>query len=155
MKTFGILSTGCLGLVLLTVLGFAVGIISLPFHTASNLIQTAHDITDKTINADNALYNYEWFKQQYEDLQAIEKKINIAHTSEVDFSVSSGDRKSWTFEDKTEDSRLRAVEQGLRSQSEDMISVYNARSKMANRAIFKYGLIPDYLEVGKNILVNL
>jgi hypothetical protein len=36
-----------------------------------------------------------------------------------------------------------------------MIATYNARSKMANRAIFKDGLIPDYLEVGKNILTQL
>ena len=155
MKTFAWIVLGIFGLVFLWFLGIAIGILSLPFHTASNLVQTAHDITDQTINADNAVYNYEWFKQQYEDIQAFQNKVVIAQDAVKEFEASGEPRSSWTFEDKNEDSRLRAIEQGLKSQLEDMIATYNARSKMANRVIFKDGLIPDTLEIGKNILTNI
>lgn len=156
MKTLGYI-LGCAGLlILLPILGLLFGVISLPFHTASNLVQTTHDITDKTINADNTIYNYEWFKQQYEDIQAMDKKIVIARDSLDSYEKAlPPERSLWTFEDKNEDSRLRAVYQGLRTSVEDMIATYNARSKMANRSIFKDGLIPDYLEIGKNILTSL
>lgn len=155
MKTLGWIFAGCGILLGLTVLGLVAGIISLPFHTATNLVQTAHDITDKTINADNALYNYEWFKQQVEDINAIGRKIDIATEDVANFQANAGDRSTWTFEDKNEFSRLNAVKQGLRNMAEDMIATYNARSKMANRAIFKDGLIPEYLELGKNILTSI
>ena len=136
----------------LSFLGIVFGLISMPLHVASNVVSTTHGVIDKTLNADNALYNYEWFKKQYEDLQAIEKKIVIAHNAVEDFNKAAGARKDWTFEDKTEASRLASIEQGLRSQAEDMIALYNARSKMANRNIFKDGLIPSVLQVGSNIL---
>ncbi len=155
MKVFGWVMAGLGCFLLLSFLGFVIGVISLPFHTASNLVQTAHDITDKTINADNAIYNYEWFKQQKEDIEATGNKIVIAQQAVKNFEDSAGARSSWAFEDKTEYSRLNAVEQGLKSSLEDMVATYNARSKMANRAIFQDGLIPDYLEVGKNILTNI
>lgn len=155
MRIFGYIVLILLLGFLFGLLGMIFGVISLPFHTASNLIQTAHDITDKTINADNAIYNYEWFKQQYEDIQAMEKKIVIAKSSLDDFNQIAGDRASWTFEDKNESARLNAIYQGLRTQSEDMIAKYNARSKMANRVIFRDGLVPEYLEIGKNILTSI
>ena len=145
---FGIL----LGLVFF---GMIMGVISLPFHAASNLIETAHDITDKTLNADNTIYNYEWFKQQYEDISATEKKIIIAQNAIEGFVIDAGGRKDWTFEDKTESARLNSIRQGLMGQLEEMIATYNARSKMANRNIFLNGLIPEYLELGSNILTSL
>lgn len=138
--------------VVLSFLGIIFGVLYLPLHIASNVVDTTHGVVDKTLNAENALYNYEWFKKQYEDIQAIGKKIEIAHKSVEDFNKNAGARNNWTFEDKNEASRLASIEQGLQSQQEDMIALYNARSKMANRNIFKDGLIPSVLQVGSNIL---
>ena len=66
--------------------------------------------------------------------------------------MQAGSRADWTFEDKTEAARLAAIKQGLQSQYQDIVAEYNARSKMANRNIFKDGLIPSVMEMGSNFL---
>ena len=122
MKIFGYVMLSIMFFFFLSIIGLVFGVITLPFHAASNIVQTDHDIIDKTINADNVLYNYEWFKQQYEDIQAMENKIRIAHTAVETFKLTAPDRKEWTFEDKNEFNRLSAVEQGLKSEIESMIA---------------------------------
>lgn len=46
-------------------------ILFFPVKVINNTIQTWYDVIDKTINADNAIYNYEWFKQKYEEINPI------------------------------------------------------------------------------------
>ena len=121
--TFGILVFT--GLVL-------VGAVANPFIQAGR-------ITNKTMNADNIIHNYEWFKQTYEDIQAMEKKIGLSLLAIDDFERSAGDRKDWAREDKIEHARLSAIKLGIENQLADVIAKYNARSKMANRSIFKAG----------------
>lgn len=132
--------------------GAAIGIVSLPFHAATAGINTAHDVIDKTINADNAIYNYEWFKQQAQDIKANQQKALIADQAVISFEASAGDRSTWTFEDKTEDSRLRAVAQGLHANDANLVADYNARAGMANRSIFQDGLIPSVLETAASLI---
>lgn len=102
-------------------------------------------VATKTFNADNMIYNYEWFKQQYNDYEAINKKIERAEMSVNSFKENAGNRKEWTFEDKNEFSRLVSISDGLSYQKEDIISKYNARSQMANREIFKTNDLPTQL----------
>jgi hypothetical protein len=156
MKVFALV---CLSLVLAGLLsmilwfvGLGLGIVGLPFHAATAGLSTANGIIDKTINADNAVYNYEWFKQQAQDIKALEQKTSIAEQSLLSFETSAGTRSDWTFEDKTEDARLRAVAQGIRSQYVSAVANYNARSSMATRDIFKDGLIPNVLETAASII---
>lgn len=140
MKYVGIV----LGIIVLYfILGYsmaALNIIALPLFQLQSKVSTNYGIIQKTYNADNAIYNYEWFKERYEAIQAIDNKITIADQSVEGFKSSAGDRSNWTFEDKTEDSRLHTVAQGLRSQKEDLVAEYNARAKMANRNIFQNNL---------------
>jgi len=103
-------------------------------------------IIEKTTDADNVIYNYEWFKQSYEDLQATDVKIKNAEAQIKSFEDSAGPRKDWTFEDKTEHSRLNSVLLGLQNYREDLVAKYNARSKMANRKIFKSGELPEQVK---------
>lgn len=103
------------------------------------------EIIEKTIDADNIIYNYEWFKQQNEDFTALKNKIAIAIQAENQFKNDAGPRKDWTFEDKTEAARLNSIVIGLNNQLEDLVANYNARSKMANRNIFKDGELPSQL----------
>jgi hypothetical protein len=100
-------------------------------------------IIEKTTDADNVIGNYEWFKQCYEDLQATDVKIKNAEAQIKSFEESAGPRKDWTFEDKTEHSRLNSVLLGLKNYREELVAKYNARSKMANRKIFKSGDLPE------------
>ena len=103
------------------------------------------EVVTKTFDADNIIYNYEWFKQQYNDYEAINKKIARAETSVNSFKENAGERKEWTFEDKNEFSRLVSISDGLSYQKQDIISKYNARSQMANREIFKTNDLPIQL----------
>ena len=102
-----------------------------------NPFNQAKRVFDKTIDADNVIYNYEWFKQQHEDVQAIDVKILDADSNLTSFKEELGDRTDWHREDREEVSRLNAVCLGLKNQRADMVSEYNARSRMANRSIFK------------------
>lgn len=131
---------------LLSILIIIAKVVLFPAHVMSTGINTAYEITNKTLDADNVLQNYEWFKQQYEDYIAIDKKINNAEQATKLFEESAGDRKDWTFEDKTEHARLNTITTGLKQQKEDIISEYNARSKMQNRALFKSKDLPFQLD---------
>jgi hypothetical protein len=134
------------GLVLLTVFSIAFSVIFYPMHTASNLVNTAYDAQDKVINADNAINNYEWFKQQKADIDASKKQLDIARRALTDFEEAAGDRGTWTFEDKTEDNRLRHVVLGLETNLTNQIEDYNARASMATRNIFEDRVLPSYID---------
>lgn len=152
MKALGYIFLTLVVFFLCWLLGLAFGVFSLPFHAASNVVDTSHGIIDRTLNAENAIYNYEWFKARHEAIIAIDNKVKIAKGAVISFEASAGDRSSWTFEDKNEHARLTSIVQGLQSQQEDLIAEYNAKSKMANRAIFKDGLIPSFIEFGGRVL---
>lgn len=104
--------------------------------------KTAADVIEKTLDANNVLANYEWFKQQYNDWEAIKSKVQQAENSVTTFKSEAGDRAKWTFEDKEESARLQSIADGLKYQKEDIESKYNARSKMLNRNLFKTNDLP-------------
>lgn len=131
---------------------YTLRVVLLPGRVANRTLETTEGIIDQTLTAENAIYNYEWFKNRYEAIIAIDKKIEVARVSAEQFDEAAGDRKDWTFEDKQESSRLHSIVQGLESQKEDLIAEYNARSKQANRNIFKDGLIPSIIENGSELL---
>lgn len=110
---------------------------TIPWLKFDRQVQTNRDIVTKTYNADNALYNYHWFKERLGSIKATETKIENAKASQEDFRKNAGVRTAWTFEDKTEDARLGAVVLGLKNQYEDLVNEYNARAAEADRAIFK------------------
>lgn len=103
-------------------------------------------IVNKTIDADNVLYNYEWFKQQYRDIGAVDLKIKQQQDA-IDIYVKDlGPRTEWSWDDKQEFSRLNSILVGLRHQRDDMVATYNARANMANRQIFMGSDVPSRIE---------
>lgn len=100
-------------------------------------VNTAHKIVDKTYTAENAIYNYEWFKTQYEKIIAKEKQIDNTALELGFFKEMYGDPKEWDWSTKEEYSRLNTILLGQKNFYEDLVAEYNARSKMANREIFK------------------
>ncbi len=153
-------SKGFVGIFFLILIGFVViggfglvwRFVMLPARAIDRSIGTAEGVIDKTLTADNAIYNYEWFKQQVEDIKANQKKIDAALQSTVNFLSIAGSHDTWTFEDKTEYARLSSIQQGLESQQANLVADYNARAKMANRNIFQDGKIPDFIELGSRFL---
>ncbi len=142
-KIIGLVILGIIGL---SILGLLIKIIFFPINTAQKMIDTLYEAQDKTLNADNAIYNYEWFKRQKESIDATVQKLGIANKTVENFKIDAGERKDWTFEDKTESARLNAISQGIENQLKDMIAEYNARTQMANRAIFQDGILPSYID---------
>lgn len=102
---------------------------------------------EQVLNAENAIYNYEWFKQQKADIDASKKQLVNARVAFEAYKQSlPADRSEWTFEDKTEDARLRSVVLGLENNLEAKIGNYNARASMATRSIFEDHVLPSYID---------
>ena len=100
-------------------------------------VDTAHEIIDQTYTANNAIYNYEWFKTQYEKIQTTEKQIDNTMMLKDDFKELYGEASTWDFTTKESYSRLQTTLLGQKNHYESIVAEYNARSKMANRNIFK------------------
>jgi hypothetical protein len=125
-------------------LSLAIKVVFFPINTATKLIDTAYDAQDKVLDADNAIYNYEWFKQQKEDIDATGRKYKNAEDAYNSYIESITGEK--TFEDKNEIARLNTIKLGIKNQLEQMIANYNARTKMATRNIFQDGVLPTYID---------
>lgn len=123
-----VIGAALLLVIVIGVIGFGLN----PFRQAGRVI-------DKTMDADNVIYNYEWFKQRHEDIEAVDSKIRGADVSVAAFAESAGPRTEWHREDREEHARLSSVALGLKQQRADLAAEYNARSRMTNRAIFKAG----------------
>ena len=142
------IAVGLIGLVMLggVILGPVLGLVTLPWFKFATKVQTNQQIITKTYDADNVIYNYEWFKNTYEAINADKEKIKTAKTDVDTFELNAGARSTWTFEDKTEDARLHTVLTGLQNHYQDLVAQYNARAKMTNRSIFQDNL-PLYINL--------
>lgn len=133
--------TTILVLLLLILGSIAIKIIFFPLNTASKSVNTAYEVVDKTITGENAIANYEWFKEQEAYIRRCYKNEEIAK-EEYDLYVSTlpEDRTTWDRQDKQEESSLRNSHYALRKLTNKAIEDYNARASMVNRNIFKDNL---------------
>jgi hypothetical protein len=128
------------------VVGIALGIISLPVKTVTKQIDSAGKIIDKTYDADNAIYNYEWFKSQYQRIVAVRQQINQTVKSIDEYKQTYGNNtKTWDYSVKQGYNTLSQTKTGLMYQEDNLVADYNAKSEMVNRAIFKDKL-PFYVD---------
>jgi hypothetical protein len=105
------------------------------------------EVVKKTLDADNMIYNYEWFKQRNQDIQAIDSKVRGADEAVKMFKDEAGPRKDWKRGDREESARLSSILLGLKQQRADLAAEYNARSQMANRSLFRTGELPERISV--------
>lgn len=113
-------------------LGVVLGVISLPF----NIFNQANRIINKTIDADNVIYNYEWFKKVCGEIKAQDSIVDRAIAAQDEFEASAGDRSTWDWNDKNEHAMLRQNVTGAKNTRASMAQEYDARARMMNRAIF-------------------
>lgn len=141
MKTVGVLLICLLGLVVLIGGGFLIKALWFTPHTIDQSMDMAYGIVDQTLDADNAIYNYEWFKQQEADIRKGIENEKIAQ-EEYDTFVSSLPelRIDWSDFDKREEASLRASISAIQKVTNSAIEDYNARASMANRNIFNDNL---------------
>lgn len=104
-----------------------------------NPFKQAARIMSKTIDADNVIYNYEWFKLRHEGILAVEMKERGAKAAVSQFKSDAGPRSQWKRDDREEAARLSTIRLGLSQQQNDLAAEYNAKSRMVNRKIFKAG----------------
>jgi hypothetical protein len=134
-----------IGIIILVILGsaalygisYGIKYLWLKPKTITTQIDSASKIIDKTYNADNAIYNYEWFKNQYEKIQANRQQVQNTIDQIKEFKVTYGNSTNWDSDTKQEYNRLNTIKLGLQNQDNNLVADYNARSKMANRAIFQ------------------
>ena len=117
----------------------------LPAKTVTTQIDSAGDIISKTYDAENAIYNYEWFKSQYQDIQATERIIRNTGLEMDAYKEMYGSASDWDWQTKQDYNSLQGVYLGQQNYYEGLIADYNARSEMANRNIFKDKL-PLYVD---------
>lgn len=138
MKNFSI---GILLILLLLFGGIGLKSLLFPVNTASQSIETAYEVVNKTLDGDNAIANYEWFKSQEAYIRQCLGNEEISK-EEYDLYLTTlpKDREKWDRQDKDEESSLRNSYYALQKLTNKAIEDYNAKSSMVNRAIFKGNL---------------
>lgn len=109
----------------------------LPVKTVTTQIDSAGNIIERTYDADSAIYNYEWFKTQYEDIEATERIIRNTKTEMDAYRDMYGNASAWDWQTRQDYNSLQGKYLGQQNFYEELVADYNARSKMANRNIFK------------------
>lgn len=105
-----------------------------------NLASQPGRVVQQTFRAENMIYNYEWFRQQYADIQAMDPKLRNAIDARAAFETSAGPRTAWVLSDRQQWDQLNRIVLGLQNQRATMVAEYNGRASQANRSIFMAGL---------------
>ena len=126
-------------MLLLGSLGFVVHLLTAPARAVTGVV-------DRTLNADNVLANYEWFKQTYQDVLALEIQQSNADSALTRFLRISGPHTQWGYQTEAEYGRLNSVVLGIQNQRQNLVAQYNARSRMVNRSLFKTHDLPEVLQ---------
>lgn len=123
--------------VVLPLLGAALGIINLPFLKLGKKVELNQGVISKTYGTDYCLANYEWFKDTYQDIQQSDVKIQNVQSQLDQFQKDAPDRSKWTFEDKNFFNSLSAELVGTKNYKAELVGQYNSRSEQLNRVACK------------------
>lgn len=127
-----------IAIIVVSLIGVGIKVVFFPVTTLDKSINIAYDVVGETLDAENAIYNYEWFKEQEAYIRTCLKNEEIAKEEWELFKDSlPEDREKWTREDKAEESSLRNSYYALQKLTNKAIEDYNAKSSMVNRTIFK------------------
>jgi membrane-associated HD superfamily phosphohydrolase len=133
-KTIAIIAAILIALVVGT---WMLKVAMLPIFTVTKQIDSAHDIIEDVYTPESAICNYEWFKQQYQDIEATERIIRNTKTEMNAYKEMYGSASDWDWQTKKDYNSLQDVYLGQQNYYEGLVADYNARSEMANRNIFK------------------
>lgn len=138
------MKTALLWIVVILILvfgGLAIKVVFFPLNTIEKSVDTAYEVVKETMTGENAIANYEWFKEQEAYIRQCLKNEQIAQ-EEYDLYISllPTDRTTWDRSDKQEEASLRNSLYALQKLTNKAMEDYNARASMENRAIFKDNL---------------
>lgn len=129
---------GIVALIVVAIIGAKVFLA--PLFLANTVVtaasSTTKGIVQKTLNADNALHNYEWFHDVH---QSFGRRLGDIEAHAAIMAEVKGEG------DKEELSRLRIEHAGIRQTCRDLAAKYNSNSEKMNTSIFKGWSLPDNL----------
>lgn len=129
------------GLVIFVLLFIVANIISwiwMPFLPWMEERDAGEEVIEQTYDAEQAIQNYEWFRQQYRDIQSQRNIIDNNYDELERFYETYGeDPDEWSRTAQERHSRIQQRITGNQNALERMIADYNARSDQANNALFK------------------
>lgn len=103
--------------------------------------QSGQEIAEDSMDADVAVQEYRWFRQQWQDIQAARAQLENYQQQEQEFHQTWGnDTDDWSRQAQTRHGRIHDRITGQRNNIETLIADYNARQSDATRAIFNCGL---------------
>ncbi|WCK57280.1 hypothetical protein PP175_29255 (plasmid) [Aneurinibacillus sp. Ricciae_BoGa-3] len=134
------------GVLLVLGVGVFLGkLVLFPSHVANKAVDTAYGVTDKTLNADNALTNYEKFKDLYNGAKAQVMNIQNTKKSMADLKATYGVPTTWTKDVRDQQAFLQQNLDGYMMQYQSLVKEYNADSSKLNRNLFKDKNLPAEL----------
>ena len=131
--------------VALSFVGVLVKIVFFPAHVANQVVNTAQDAVDKTINADNAIFNYEQFKDQYNDAKAQIANIEQDKKDMENLKNTYGEPNTWTKDIRDQQQHFQENLDGHNMMYQSIVKEYNSNSSKINRKLFKDKNLPSEL----------
>jgi len=103
--------------------------------------EAGKQIVKEQMDADKALENYRWFREQWHDIQAKRDQIqNNYDELERFYEIQGKDPDEWSRQAQVRHGRIQERITGNQQMLESMVAEYNARSDDATRAIWKCSL---------------
>lgn len=125
------------GKIVLIVIACLVGLVVLFYlGVALNLVMLPGRVVNKVATPENVIFNYEYFHQQYQDIQATAIKIKTAYDAT---------QMSWLAEEQKSTYMTNYI--GTQNFMATLVGDYNAKSKMLTRKLFKDRQLPYQIEV--------
>jgi hypothetical protein len=137
MKTFGWICTTLLLVVGVTVLDKVLFV-------TDTVDRSVKGVITKTLDSDNVLQNYEYFKQSNQDYVAARTNVEVSKKKVAELKETP--RKDMDWSDKQELTKAETTLQGQIAYVNQLVADYNAKSQMQNRSLFKTKDLPFQLE---------
>lgn len=128
--------TGALALGFIALL--LISAVYMPFLPWNEERKAGADVIEDTYNGENAVEEYEWFRSQWGDIQSRRAQIqNYKDELQGFYDTYGNDSSQWDDQAQTRHTRLQQRITANQNDLERLVSEYNARSDMDNRAVFK------------------
>jgi gas vesicle protein len=132
-------------LVGLSTLGLLIKFILFPFFVADKASEAAHDVVEKTLDADNVLHNYEMFKDLYNGAKQQAMNIQNSETAIQTLKDTYGEASTWTEDIRDEYNFQAQTLESYKQQYQRTVSDYNSNASKLNRNLFKDKNLPEEL----------
>lgn len=109
-----------------------------PFLPWTQERQAGQQVVEDQTNAEKAVQNYRWFRQQWNDIKAQRAQVENSYDEEEQFHETYGDDPDeWSRQAEERHGRIHERITGNKNMLEQMVADYNARSDDATREMFK------------------